>query len=95
MGGVDCGEQHRLTGEGIENVAHFKNWYNKVFLVITDFSFFQGFTPWNLAVNSAEIPKQYGQPKFRELKKWAFYSISSKEMMTYVDNENFFERVQT
>ena len=50
----------------------------------------------NLVVNSPKIAKSGGQPKFRYLKKWEFYSISSKEMITYVDNEENqnFERVQ-
>ena len=42
---------------------------------------------WNLEVNSPEIPRIYGHPKFVDPKKGGFYSISSKEMITNVDNE--------
>ena len=57
MGGVDHGDQQRLMGAGFANLAHFKNWYMKEFLRLTDFSFLQGFTAWNLAVNIPERPR--------------------------------------
>ena len=43
MDGVDRGDQHRVMGAGFANVAHFKKWYKKVFMGITDFSFLQAF----------------------------------------------------
>ena len=76
-----------LMGVGLSNVAHFKTWYKKDFWGIADFSFLQGFTAWNLAVNIPERPIQGGQKKNQRAEKWEFYSISSEEMMTYVDNE--------
>ena len=84
-------------GSGFSNVAHSKKWYKKPFLGLTNFSFLQRFKAWNMEVDSPDRPILVGQPKFRELKTWEFYSIASKEMMTYVDNvENQnFKRVQT
>ena len=61
MGRVDRGYQHRLMGKGFTNITHFKKWYKKAFLGLAGFSFFQGFTAWNLAVNRPEIPRQGGQ----------------------------------
>ena len=51
MGRVDRGDHHRLMGSGFANVTHFKKWYKKSFSGISDFSFLQAFTAWNLAVN--------------------------------------------
>ena len=51
MGGVDCGDQHRVVGAGFANVAHFKKWYKKAFMGIADFSLLQAFTVWNLSVD--------------------------------------------
>ena len=97
MGGVDCGYQHRLMGAWFANIAHLKNWYKKSFLGLAGFSLLQGFTAWNLAVNSPDRPRIGGQPKSKELKKWEFYSIASEEMLTYVDNKEYqnFGRIQT
>ena len=44
MGGVDCGDHHRLMGAGFASVVHFKKWYKKSFLGLTKFSLLQGFT---------------------------------------------------
>ena len=74
-------------GAGFANVSHFKKWYKKAFLVLADFSFLWVFTTWNLAENSPERPRRGGKPKFRDLKRWEFYSVSSEEMMKYMDNE--------
>ena len=97
MGGVGCGYINGLMGAGLSNLEHFKTWYKKDCLELTDFSLLQGFTEWNLAVNIPERQRRGGQPKFRELKNWKFYSIASEEMLKYVDNEEDqnFERVQT
>ena len=51
MGGVDHGDQHRVIGAGLANVAHFKKWFKKAFLGIADFSLLQAFTVWNLLVD--------------------------------------------
>jgi len=50
MGGVDRGDQHRVMGAGFSNVAHFKKWYKKAYLGITDFSMLNIFSAWNLSV---------------------------------------------
>ena len=72
MGGFDRGDQHRLMGKGLTNVAHFKKWYKKQFLVLADFSLLHVFTAWNLAVKISEIPRRGGKPKFRELESGDF-----------------------
>ena len=87
MGEFYCGYQHRLMGEGFENVAHFKNCTIKHFLGLTDFSFLWVFIVWNLAENIPERPIRGGEKKIRDLKNWKFYSIALEEMMTYVDNK--------
>ncbi len=51
IGGVDCGDQHKMVGAGFSNVAHFKKWYKRAFLGITDFCVLQAFTAWNLSVD--------------------------------------------
>ena len=51
MDGVDRGDQHRLMGAGFANVAHFKKWYKKVHMGISDFSMLQAFAAWNLLVD--------------------------------------------
>ena len=51
MGGVDCGDQHRIVGAWFSNVAHFKKWYKKAFFGIADFCLLQAFTAWNLSVD--------------------------------------------
>ena len=43
MGGVDCGDQHRVIGAGFANVSHFKKWYKKAYLAIAVFSLPQAF----------------------------------------------------
>ena len=87
MGGVDYRYQHRLMGGVFVNVLHFKNCYTKAFWGIACFILLKEFTAWKLAVNIPEIPRIGGQPKFRDMIKWGFYSISPEEMMIYVDNE--------
>ena len=64
---------------------------------LASFSFLQGFTAWNLAVNTLERTIRGGQQKSRELKKWGSYSIEYEGVMTCVDNEENqnFERAKT
>ena len=87
MGRVDCEYQHMLMGEVLANVSQFKKWHKKSFLVLSYFIFLKVFTVWNFEVNILERPRWVGQTNLREIKKWEFYSISFKEMITYVDNK--------
>ena len=87
MGGVDCGDHNMWMVPVFANVSHFLKWYKKAFLGLTDVSLLQVIVAWNLEMNIPDIPRRGRQPKFRELKRWLFYSISSKEMMIYVDNK--------
>ena len=87
MGRVDCGYYHRLILEGFSNVSHFKKWYNKSYFGLSCFSFLQRILAFNLSVNIPEIPRRGSHPKLIDMKKWKFYSIAPKEMITYVDNE--------
>ena len=52
---VDRGYQHRFMGAWFANVAHFKKWYNKVFMGIVDFSFLQAYTAWNFSVEEMMV----------------------------------------
>ena len=54
---------------------------------LADFTFLRGFVAWNLVVKISERTRIGGQKKFRDLKKWEFYSIASEEMMIYEYNE--------
>ena len=86
MGGVDRGDQHRLTGAGFANVAHFKKWYKKAFLGIADFSLLQAFTAWNLSVDEIYGNRRGNtNVKRKKLVKWEFYSAIAEELMTYCD----------
>ena len=67
MGGVDRGDQHRMVGEGFANVAHFKKWYKKTFLVIADFCLLQAFTAWNLSVYQLQQNRR-GNANFKRKK---------------------------
>ena len=87
MGGVDCGDHNMWMVPVFANVSHFLKWYKKAFLGLTDVSLLQVIVAWNLEMNIPDIPRRGRHPKFRELKRWLFYSISSKEMMIYVDNK--------
>jgi len=50
MGGVDRGGQHRVMVAGYSNVAHFKKWYKKAYLGITNFSMLNNLSAWILSV---------------------------------------------
>ena len=54
MGGVDCGDQHRVVGAGFANVAYFKKWCKKAFLGFADFCLLQAFTAQNLSVDERD-----------------------------------------
>ena len=60
MGGVDCGDHHKVMGVGFSNVTNLKNWYKKSFLGLDDLSFLQEFTAWNLEKNSQKRPRRFG-----------------------------------
>jgi len=55
MGGVDRGDQHRVMGAGISNVAHFKKWYKKAYLGIANCCMLNVFSAWNLSVGYAGV----------------------------------------
>ena len=82
--GVDHGYQHSLMGSGFVCVAYLKKWQRKTFLVLNGFIFLQVSTAWDMEMN---IPIRGGKPKFRDPKKWEFYSIAYEKMMKYVGNE--------
>lgn len=86
MDNVDRGDQHRVIGAGFANVSHFKNWYKKIYLGITDFSFLQAFTAWNLAIDRPERTRRGPHSRHGKLKKWERYSTAAEEMMTYTDS---------
>ena len=84
MGGVDKGDQHRVMGAGFANVAHLKKWYKKVFLGISDFSFLQAFSAWNLSIDQVNKTRRGGLTKQKKLVKWQFYDVAAEEFMSYV-----------
>ena len=55
---------------------------------VSDFSFLQAFTAWNLATNIEDRNRRGGVVNHRELKKWEFYSVASEEMMTYAEYDD-------
>ena len=87
MDGVDMGDQHRVMGAGFANVAHFKKWYKKVFMGLSDFSFLQAYSAWNLSVEEMMVNSRGGEIKRKRLVKWQFYAVAAEEMMTYVDKD--------
>eukprot|EP00957_Ditylum_brightwellii_P043826 3323405-Ditylum_brightwellii.AAC.1 len=51
MGAVDNGDQHRVLGAMVCNIAHLKKWYKKGYFGVADFSILQPFASWNLLVD--------------------------------------------
>ena len=68
-------------------MAHFKKWYKKVFTGITDFSFLQAYTTWNLSVEELNANSRGGEIKRKQLVKWQSYVVTVKIFMIYVNKD--------
>ena len=67
-------------GAGFSNVAHFKKWYKKAFLGISDFSMLQAYAAWNLAIDHQEEGSREGRKIRHCLVKWEFYAVAAEEL---------------
>jgi len=62
MFGVDKGDQHRVTGGGFAQKAHYKKWYKKAFMAILDCMLLNTYVAWNMSVDDRRV-RQLGRQK--------------------------------